>query len=270
MKKRIFALLIIAAFVFLVALPLSGGQAQVPAAPQVSTTATFRVAIADPTVGTVDVRVDGVVSSLSSMQNVAALEASGYATISEGAHTISLVQAGTSTMVGPEVTFTAAAKADYTLVLLPGLTWTAAPLIDAKPVPAWPTVNVRLANFSPNNNPASLSINGTVPAEFSDIAYKSTSADYANMANGTYNLQIQGTTAPIRPFDFQPGHVYTVFLFWDPAKNAPSIYVKTDADFSAGTPVATTAVPTSTATTQVTPTVALPAARRVFIPLISR
>ena len=217
MKKTIVAFFIVAGFVLLVGLPLTGSQAKVPAAPQVSTTATFRVAIADGTAPAVDILVDGVVSSLPSQNIVPALSVSGYGTITEGQHTISLVQSGTAIVVGPPLTFTAVATSDYTLVLLPGKTWLAAPLTDAKPVPVWPTVNVRLVNMSPNNNPVSLLVNGVVPAGFGGIAYQSTSAGYINMASGLYNLQVQGTTL-LKPYNFQAGHDYSVFIFWDPSQ----------------------------------------------------
>jgi hypothetical protein len=282
--KRFLAVIAIGALALLLLLPLSVGQAQVPAAPLAQTTIRFRFVNAADTATGLDLAVDGTNSAV--IIGVLSLKASTYDTITtSGNHTITLFQTTTTTAVGTPLTFNFAAKTDYTLVLMPDLTW--AEYVDTNPAPATGTANARLIDASPNNNPVSLAVNGTVPTEFTGIAYKSASATYLNLLVGSQTLTIPVSSALAKTFTFVNGHVYTIFIYWNSAKNLPLIVVENDTNVLAGTPTATstptaTTVPTSTPTTIPSPTATqlvgistpsatpIPPEKFIYIPVVDR
>jgi hypothetical protein len=284
MTKRFMAVIAIGIVVLALVLPLSVGQAQVPAAPSASTTTRFRLVNAANTSTGLDLAVDGTKSLV--IVGILSLKTSKYDTIlTAGNHTITLFQTGTLTPVGTALTFNFAARTNYTIVLLPDMTWVE--YTDTNPSPAPGTSNARLINLSPNNNPASLAVDGTVPIDFTNIAYKSAGATYLNLLIGAHNLTVPSTLAKAKAFTFLDGHVYSIMLFWDAAKSLPVIVPENDTNILAGTPTATmtpTVTNTPTATTAPTaintpiptivPTVAgtslPPSPDTLFLPLLDK
>ena len=256
MKKRTFALSAVVMLVLAALIPLSNSHAQSSSSTNVTSTARFRVVIAAPLSTAVDVYLDGGITTISGLAAAKPLNASGYVNTVGGGHTITLDQTGTTTPVSTfNTTFTAGTNSS--LVLLPNMTWMV--LLDLNPAPAPLSANVRLVNLSPNNNPVSLSVNGVVPAAFTSIAYQASSASYVSYPVGVADtLAIPGSTAKVISYTFQDGHVYSIFVFFDPVKNLPKIVAKSDTTYIKATPIPTvgfgTPVPTPTIATPV-PTV---------------
>lgn len=240
MTKRTIAVLSIALLFIGIMVPLTVGKADSVAAPQVSTTTRFRVVIAAPLTTAVDVYVDGVTSSVSGLTPAQPLNVSGYVITQAGSHTITLMQTGTSTTVGSPLTFTFTALTNYTFALLPDMTWIT--FTDNNVAPAAGSTNARVINVSPNNNPVSIVLDGAVPTDYASIAYKSASSSYLAITAGSHTLGVQNSTAKIITYDFQDGHVYTIFVFWNPTKNEPLIIPKSDTNFLVGTVVPTVGV----------------------------
>jgi hypothetical protein len=288
-SKRLVGVIAIGLLALVLVLPLSVGQAQGPAAPSASTTIRFRFVNAANTSTGLDLAVDGTNSTV--IIGILPLKASLYDTITTtGNHTITLFQTTTTTAVGTPLTFSFAAKTDYTLVLMPDLTW--AEYVDTNPPPATGTSNARVINASPNNNPVSPAVDGVIPTEFTGVAYKSASASYLNLPIGTHTITIPGTSALARSNTYMDGHVYTIFIYWNSAKNLPLIVLENDTNILAGTPTATmtptatntptatstptaTAIPTSTSTpipspTQVIVATSIPSVEHIYLPVVER
>jgi hypothetical protein len=242
---------IVAFFVLAILNPLLGNGSLVSAAPQVATTARFRVVIAANVSTSVDVYVDGVISTESGLKAVKPLDASGYIVAPGGSHTITLDQTGTTTPVGSPFSFNFSAGSDTSVVLLADMTWMTIADVDTAPLPLQATA--RLVNLSANTNPVSLSVDGATPAAFTGIGYKTTSASYLAYPIGLHTLAIPGSSARVVSYTFQDGHVYSIFIFWDPTKNLPRIVAKSDTTFIKATPTPTLGAGTPSPTPTFTP-----------------
>lgn len=270
MYKRIMAFLAITILTVAVALPLSIGRAQVGAiSPMVSTTLRIRLVNAANTATGVDLHENGTLSTV--ILNVLSLKVSKYDTLAAGgSYTITLTQAGTTTAVGTPLTYTFVSKTNYTLVLLPDMTWLV--IVDVNPTPTVVgDANARLINLSPNNNPVSVAVNGTVPSQFNSIAYKFnayTATNYMNIAPSItpYSLTIPGSTAKAVSFSPVAGYTYSVMVLWDSIKGMPVILRETDQT----TGPATTATPISGPTATPMPTVGANAPDHLFLPMVHK
>ncbi|MDD5370811.1 MAG: DUF4397 domain-containing protein [Anaerolineaceae bacterium] len=253
MNKRLLTLsMIIFLFIGIVA-PLSVSSAQISAAPQVSTSTRFRVVIAAPLSASVDVYLDGAITSESGLAAVKPLNVSGYIVTIAGSHTISLDQTGTTTAVGSPFSTSFTAGTNYTLILLSDMTWLV--ITDANSAPASGMFNARVVNLSAHNDPVNVQVDTAVPPMFSSIAYKSTSPSYFSGVIGIHTLFIPGSTSKTISYNFQDGHVYSIFVFWDPTKNSPIIIPKSDTTYLKTTPtVGATSTLTPSPTTGITST----------------
>jgi hypothetical protein len=189
------------------------------------------VAAALPT--NADVYLDGAITPQSGLSAVKPLNASGYVVTLEGSHTITLFQMGTSTPIGGAFATSFTAGTNYTVVLLSDMTWMVFP--DTNPTPASGMFTARVINLSANNNPVSVQVDTAVPPMFNAVAYKSASSSYFSAAAASHTLSIQGSTAKTITYTFQAGHVYSIYVFWDPTLNAPLIIPKSDVTPTVGT-----------------------------------
>jgi hypothetical protein len=237
MLKRILVLSVIALFVLAILSPLLGVSTAANAAPQISTTVRFRVVIAANLSTSLDVYVDGVISAESGLKAVKPLDASGYIAAPGGTHTITLDQTGTTTAVGTPFSFNFTAGSDTSVILLADMTWMTLPDMNVAPLPL--QANARLVNLSASTNPVSLSVDAVVPPAFTGVAYKATSASYLAYPVGLHTLAIPGSAARAVSYNFQDGHVNSIFIFWNPAKNLPIIIAKSDTTFIKATPTPT-------------------------------
>jgi hypothetical protein len=221
-----------------VLIPFSLTSAPASAAPQISTTARFRVVVAASLSTNVDVWVDGVITSASGLlSSVKPLDASGYLSVTGGSHTITLYQTATTTPVGTPFTYSFTAGTDTSVALLADMTWMTIPDINVAPLPLQATA--RLVNLSASTNPVSLSVDAVTPPAFTAIAFKSTSASYLAYPIGLHSLAIPGNAVKPVSYNFQDGHVYSIFIFWNALRSQPRIVAKSDTTFIKSTPTAT-------------------------------
>ncbi len=233
MLKRFLFVCMILALTFTLVVPMAAVQAQpgnvVPMAPL---NPRFRVIIAANLPTAVDVWLDGAITTESGLYAVQPLNYSGSIVISAGAsHTINLYEKGTKTAVGSPKTFTSDPATHTSFVLLPDFTWMTLPITTIQTQSS--QAKARLVNLSPNNNPVSLAVNGTVPTGLKDVAYKASTA-YIDFPMGWPELTLPGTNA--MPFSrlIEADHIYSVLVFWDANRTpaAPKILLSTESDFS--------------------------------------
>jgi hypothetical protein len=265
MSKRLISVFAIGLLFIGILVPLSISNAQNINAPQVSTSTRFRVVIAAPLTTSVDVWLDGVITTEAGLFAVKPLNVSGYVVTVAGSHTITLDQTGTTTQVGTPFTTSFTAGTNYTVVLLSDMTWIV--MTDNNTAPALGMFNARVVNLSANNNPVSVQVDTAVPPMFNAVPYKSASSSYFTAAIGLHSLSIPGSTAKVISYDFQDGHVYSIFIFWDAAKTAPVIIPKSDTTFIKATPTGTVGV---TSTPGPTPTVGVGGPVHVWLPFVDR
>ena len=251
MLKRSFIITITTILILAVLIPMTNGQAQFSVGPLASSSARFRVVVAANLTTNVDIWLDGVITAESGLKSVKPLNDSGFITITAGAHTITLNQTGTTTAASTPFVFTFSAGTNLSIILLPDNTWMTIANTGTAPLPLQATA--RLINLSPNNNPVSLSVDLTAPPAFTSIAFKSTSASYLAIPIGIHALAIPGSTAKVVNHNFLDGHVYSIYVFWEPSATIPKILVSAETSFIKNTPTPTGLASTPT-TVAATPT----------------